>query len=72
MFTVLPLRGQQKPLVRSLTFEPEIRLRTSLVSQRLRLGAPTAGGLGGISGQGTRAHMPQVRVHSAVKIEDPA
>lgn len=72
MFTVLPLRGQQKPLVRLLTFESEIKLRTSLVSQQLRLGVPTAGGLGGIPGQGIRVHVPQVRVHPAMKIEDPA
>ena len=30
--------------------------------QWLRLHAPNAGGLGSIPGQGTRSHMPQVRV----------
>ena len=70
VFTMLPLRGQQKPLVRSLAFESEIKLRTSLVSQWLRLGAPTDGGLGYIS-QRARAHILQLRVHSAMKIEGP-
>ena len=36
---------------------------TSLVVQWLRLQAPNAGGLGLIPGQGTRSHMPQLRVH---------
>ena len=36
---------------------------TSLVVQWLRLHAPNAGGLGSISGQGTRSHMVQLRVH---------
>ena len=31
--------------------------------QWLRLGTPNAGGLGSIPGQGTRSHMPQLRVH---------
>ena len=31
--------------------------------QGLRLHAPNAGGLGLISGQGTRSHMLQLRVH---------
>ncbi|TEA41477.1 hypothetical protein DBR06_SOUSAS27010023, partial [Sousa chinensis] len=34
----------------------------SLVVQWLRLCTPNAGGLGLISGQGTRSHMPQLRV----------
>ena len=37
-------------------------LRTSLVVQLLRLCAPHAGDLGLIPGQGTRSHMPQLRV----------
>ena len=37
--------------------------RDSLVVQRLRLCVPNAGGLGSIPGQGTRSHMPQLRVH---------
>ena len=36
-------------------------LGTSLVVQWLRLCAPNAGGPGSIPGQGTRAHMPQLR-----------
>ena len=36
---------------------------TSLVVQWLRLWAPKAGGPGSILGQGTRSHMPQLRVH---------
>ena len=35
---------------------------TSLVVQWLRLRAPNAGGLGLISGQGSRSYMPQLRV----------
>ena len=35
---------------------------TSLVVQRLRCHFPIAGGPGSISGQGTRSHMPQLRV----------
>ncbi|TEA39938.1 hypothetical protein DBR06_SOUSAS10310031, partial [Sousa chinensis] len=34
----------------------------SLVVQCLRLHAPNAGGPGSIPGQGTRSHMPQLRV----------
>ncbi|TEA39003.1 hypothetical protein DBR06_SOUSAS1710095, partial [Sousa chinensis] len=34
----------------------------SLVVQWLILHAPNAGGPGSISGQGTRSHMPQLRV----------
>ncbi|TEA39747.1 hypothetical protein DBR06_SOUSAS31510017, partial [Sousa chinensis] len=33
-----------------------------LVAQWLRLHAPNAGGPGSIPGQGTRSHMPQLRV----------
>ena len=36
--------------------------RTSLVVQWLRFHAPNAGGPGLIPGQGTRSHMPQLRV----------
>ena len=36
---------------------------TSLVVQRLRLHAPSAGGPGSIPGRGTRSHMPQLKVH---------
>ncbi|TEA25426.1 hypothetical protein DBR06_SOUSAS11710014, partial [Sousa chinensis] len=37
----------------------------SLVVQWLRLHAPKAGGQGSIPGQGTRSHMPQLRVHTS-------
>ena len=37
-------------------------LWTCLVVQWLRLHAPNAGGPGSIPGQGTRSHMPQLRV----------
>ena len=36
--------------------------RTSMVVQWLRLRAPSAGGLGLIPGQGSRSHIPQLRV----------
>ena len=47
--------------------------------QQLRLCAPNAGDPGSIPGQGTRSHMPQLRVHkqqlkipcAATKIKDP-
>ncbi|XP_070310792.1 EEF1A lysine methyltransferase 3 isoform X2 [Odocoileus virginianus] len=53
---------------------------TSLVVQWLRLGAPNAGGLGSIPDQGTRSHMPKLRVRRsqlknlnvATKMEEPA
>ena len=35
---------------------------TSLMAQWLRLRTPNAGGPGSIPGQGTRSHMPQLRV----------
>ena len=52
---------------------------TSMVVQWLRLCAPDAGGPGLISGQGTRSHMPQLRVRrpqlkippATTKIKDP-
>ena len=39
------------------------KMGTSLVAQWLRLCAPGAGGMGLIPGQGTRSHMPQLRVY---------
>ena len=43
-----------------------------MVVQWLRLCAPNAGGLGSIRGQGTRSHMPQLKIlHAAMKTEDP-
>ena len=55
------------------------RVGTSLVVQWLRLWAPNAGSLGLITGQGTRSHMLQGRVHisqlkilnAATKSDDP-
>ena len=44
-------------------FQINAFLGTSLVVQWLRLCAPNAGGPGLIPGQGTRSHMPQLRVH---------
>ena len=45
---------------------------TSLVAQWLRLRAPNAGGPGSIPGQGTRAHVPQLKIPCAeMKTEDP-
>ena len=43
-----------------------------MVVQWLRLRAPNAGGLGSIRGQGTRSHMPQLKIlHATMKTEDP-
>ena len=47
-------------------------LGISLVVQWLRVHAPKAGGLALIPGQGTRSHLPQLRIlHAAMKIKDP-
>ena len=56
----------------------KLGLGTSLEVQGLRLCAPNAGGPGSIPVQGTRSHMPQLRVnvlqnnilHAATKIKD--
>ena len=40
-------------------------LGTSLMVSWLRLCAPNAGGLGSISGQGTRSHTPQLKIQHA-------
>ena len=46
---------------------------TSLVVQWLRQGTPNAGGPGSIPGQGTRSHVPQLKIpHASVKMEDLA
>ena len=58
----------------------EPSLGTLMVVQWLRLNAPSAGGLGFLPGQGTRSHMPQLRVHrpginiphAATKIKTPS
>ena len=42
---------------------------TSLVVQWLRLCAPNAGDLGWIPDQGTRSHMPQLRVCKLLKMK---
>ena len=39
-----------------------LTVRNSLLVQWLRLHTPNAEGLGSIPGQGTRSHMPQLRV----------
>ena len=44
-------------------------LGNSLVVQWLRLCAPDTGGLGLIPGQGTRSHMPQLRLYAAKLIK---
>ena len=45
---------------------------TLLVLQWLRLQAPNTGGPGSIPGQGTRSHMPQLKIlHAAMKIKNP-
>ena len=44
---------------------------TSLVVQRFKLQVSNAGDPGSIPGQGTRSHMPQLKIlHAATKIED--
>ena len=52
-----------------LTFKKKILLKvisgTSLVVQWLRLHAPNAGAQGSIPGQGTRSHMPQLKIPCA-------
>ena len=40
---------------------------TSLLVQWVRLCVPNAGGPGSIPGQGTKAHMPQLRLGTALK-----
>ncbi|TEA30634.1 hypothetical protein DBR06_SOUSAS4110079, partial [Sousa chinensis] len=45
----------------------------SLVVQWLRLCSPNAGGPGSIPGQGTRSHMPQLKIpHAVMKIPHAA
>ena len=49
------------------------QIGTSLVVQWLRLRALNAGGPGSIPGQGTRSHMPQLKIpHATVKIPHTA
>ena len=45
---------------------------TSLAIQWLRISSPNAGGPGSIPGQGTRSHMPQLKIlRATTKNEDP-
>ena len=47
------------------------KLNNNLVVQWLRLHTPSTGGLGLIPGQGTRSHVPQLKIpHAATKIKD--
>ena len=46
-----------------------IQLGASLMVQWLRFHAPNAGGLGSIPGQGTRSHMPRLRVPVKEKVK---
>ena len=65
--------GVQGQVERFRTRAKEHRLGTPLLAQGLRLCAPNAGGLGLISGQGTRSHMPKLRVPKPqLKILDSA
>ena len=61
-----------KPRVRTGNYLPPCQNplpRTSLVIHWIRLHAPNAVGLGSSPGQGTRSHMPQLRVYmSQLKI----
>jgi len=47
------------------------RNHKGLVVQWLRLHAPNGGGPSLIPGQGTRSHIPQLRVHT-MQLKDPA
>ena len=52
---------------------PEKSYGGDLVVQRLRLHVPSTGGPGLIPDQGTRSHMPQLKILRAeTKIENPA
>ena len=43
-----------------------------MVVQWVKLPAPNSGGPSLIPGQGTRSHMPQLKIlHAAMKIKDP-
>ena len=45
---------------------------TSMVVQWVKLPAPNSGGPSLIPGQGTRSHVPQLKIlHAAMKIKDP-
>ena len=53
---------KKQPRIEELTLHKKRGWGTSLVVQWLRLRAPNAGGPGLTPGQGTRSHMPQLRV----------
>ena len=45
---------------------------TAMVVQWVKLPAPNSGSPSLIPGQGTRSHMPQLKIlHAAMKIKDP-
>ena len=55
--------GNVQPLWKTVwRFLKKLKRRTSLVVQWLSLHVPSAGGPGSIPDQGTRSHMPQLRV----------
>ena len=51
-------------IVREVKLKTTVR-RTSLVVQWLRLCAPNAAGPGSIPGQGTKPHLPQLKILQA-------
>ena len=56
------IKTKTRPLCHYIWTQSKI-IGTSPVVQSLRLWDSNAGGLGSVPGQGTRSHMPQVRVH---------
>ena len=65
-----PLDHQGSPMTWSHLHTKMLILGTSLVVQRLRLCAPSAGGLGSIPGQGSRSHTLWLKIpHAATKIQ---
>ena len=54
--------GSKIIIFQKYTEQKKTDTEISLVVQRLRLQAPNAGSLGSIPGQGTGAHVPQLRV----------
>ena len=57
----VPVQPLGQALLRAVTSKQALA-ETFPMAQRLSLQDPTAGGLGWIPGQGTRSHMPQLRV----------
>ena len=54
----------------SLDIKKQSRMGTPLVAQWLRLLTSNAGGLGLVPGQGTRSHVPQLKIpHVAIKTQ---